>query len=43
MSPTSIGALRHRLVLEAVVRMDDGGGGATEVWSPVAEVWAGAH
>jgi SPP1 family predicted phage head-tail adaptor len=36
----SIGALRHRLVLETPVRSSDGGGGATVTWSPVAEVWA---
>ena len=40
MSRPSIGAMRHRLVLEAVSRAGDGGGGATETWDPVAEVWA---
>lgn len=36
-----IGALRHRVVLEAPVRSGDGGGGAFVVWTPVAEIWAG--
>ena len=40
MSRPSIGSMRHRLVLEAVSRADDGGGGATETWNPVAVVWA---
>ena len=35
-----IGALRHRIVLEAPIRSADGGGGATVVWAPVAELWA---
>lgn len=39
MRPT-IGALRHRVVLEDVSRTGDGGGGAIETWIPVAEVWA---
>lgn len=36
-----IGDLRHRLVLEAVSRVDDGAGGADETWATVAELWAG--
>lgn len=36
-----IGDLRHRLVLEQVVRVDDGIGGADETWETVAEIWAG--
>lgn len=36
----SIGALRHRIVIEAQVRLGDGGGGAAVTWIPVAEVWA---
>lgn len=36
-----IGALRHRVLLEAPVRAADGGGGATVAWTPVAELWAG--
>jgi len=35
-----IGALRHRVVLQHAVRTADGGGGATETWSTVAELWA---
>ncbi len=37
---TPIGALRHRLQLETENRVDDGGGGVTQTWSPVATVWA---
>lgn len=40
MNRTSVGAMRHRLLLEEIVRTDDGGGEAIETWSPVAEVWA---
>lgn len=40
MKPPRIGALRHRVVLEAETRIPDGGGGAVLGWSPVAEVWA---
>lgn len=36
----TIGHMRHRLVLEQASRTDDGGGGASETWLPVAEVWA---
>ena len=35
-----IGALRQRLVLESPVRVDDGFGGFTLGWTPVADVWA---
>jgi SPP1 family predicted phage head-tail adaptor len=35
-----IGRLRHRLTLEAAIRAPDGGGGASETWTTVAEVWA---
>lgn len=35
----SIGEMRHRLALQAPVATADGGGGATRVWSLVAEVW----
>ncbi|WP_020086400.1 phage head closure protein [Hyphomicrobium zavarzinii] len=35
----SIGEMRHRLSLQAPVATADGGGGATRVWSLVAEVW----
>ncbi len=40
MTPPTIGDLRHRLRLEAVVRSGDSGGGAIESWSLVADVWA---
>ena len=35
-----IGDLRHRIVLEQVVRQDDGSGGAEETWELVEELWA---
>ncbi len=35
-----IADLRHRIVLEERVRAADGGGGATESWTPVATLWA---
>jgi SPP1 family predicted phage head-tail adaptor len=35
-----IGELRHKLVLEDVVRVDDGSGGAIETWQQQAELWA---
>lgn len=40
MSPSRIGKLRNRIVVEAVTRTSDGGGGAHETWAPVATVWA---
>ncbi|MEZ5818328.1 MAG: phage head closure protein [Hyphomicrobiaceae bacterium] len=40
MSELRIGALRHRVVLEAPDRTDDGGGGGVVTWLPVSEVWA---
>ncbi|RMF07844.1 MAG: head-tail adaptor protein [Alphaproteobacteria bacterium] len=40
MSAPAAGALRHRLVLEQAVRVDDGGGGASESWQAVATLWA---
>jgi len=36
----TIGRLRHRLILESANREPDGGGGASETWTTVAEVWA---
>ena len=39
MTHVRIGALDHRLALEAPVRTDDGGGGASLAWSLIAEVW----
>jgi SPP1 family predicted phage head-tail adaptor len=35
-----IGALRHRLTLESAARTPDGGGGASESWIAVADIWA---
>lgn len=35
----AIGRLRHRLTLEAASRTPDGGGGAVEAWSTVAQLW----
>ena len=32
--------MRHRVVLQQTVRTADGGGGAAETWSTVAELWA---
>jgi len=41
MSVPPIGALRHRLLLEAASRTSDGAGGFVVAWSPAAYVWAG--
>jgi head-tail adaptor len=41
MADTPIGQLRHRVLLEAALRLPDTGGGATLNWLPVAELWAG--
>lgn len=35
-----VGALRHRLRLEAPSRDEDGSGGAVVSWQPVATLWA---
>jgi hypothetical protein len=32
--------MRHRVILQQIVRTSDGGGGASESWSTVAELWA---
>lgn len=37
----TIGAMRHRLVLETPLDTPDGAGGAARVWDTVATVWAG--
>ena len=34
------GALRHRLILERMNKVEDGGGGVTIVWETVAPLWA---
>lgn len=39
MTVVSIGEMSTRLALQAPLRADDGGGGATVTWSLVAEVW----
>lgn len=36
----TIGQLRHRLTLEAPVRISDGAGGAFETWQSIAELFA---
>lgn len=35
-----VGKLRHRLILEEPVRLDDEAGGASETWREVATLWA---
>ena len=40
MNEVRIGDLRQRLVLEEPSRVSDGGGGASETWVEVAQVWA---
>ena len=35
----SIGRLRRRLTLEAASRTPDGGGGAAESWTAIAQAW----
>ena len=35
----AIGRLHRRLTLEAASRTPDGGGGAAESWSAIAQVW----
>ncbi len=35
----AIGRLRRRLTLEAANRTPDGGGGAAETWTDIAQVW----
>ena len=40
MKAVRIGDLRQRLFLEEASRVADGGGGASESWAAVAQVWA---
>jgi SPP1 family predicted phage head-tail adaptor len=40
MSRTSIGQMRHRIVVEAPLRVPDGAGGVIETWTAVATLWA---
>ena len=35
-----IGALRERVILEALAASPDGAGGRVRTWAPVAEMWA---
>lgn len=35
-----IGRMRHRMTIEYASRNPDGGGGADETWTTLAEVWA---
>lgn len=39
MSDASIGAMRRRFALEALVRTPDGSGGAFETWTEIADLW----
>ena len=39
-APVTIGDLRHRVQIESAARTSDGGGGATIIWTLVADVWA---
>ncbi len=39
MSGKSIGAMRHRVIVEAPLRVPDGAGGVIETWSSVATLW----
>lgn len=40
MSSIAIGDLRHRVTLQALGLTPDGGGGFTEFWSDLTEIWA---
>ena len=40
MTGSAIGELRHRVRLQAIELTGDGGGGFTEAWSDLAEIWA---
>ena len=40
MAEIAIGDLRHRVRLQALALTPDGGGGFTESWSDLAEIWA---
>ena len=40
MKQVGIGDLRHRVTVQQVARVGDGGGGASESWNAVATVWA---
>lgn len=40
MTDTTIGRMRHRIIVEAPLRVPDGSGGAIESWNEVAVLWA---
>ncbi len=40
MKAPALGALRHRVTIEAPALLTDAGGGASETWMPIAEVFA---
>ena len=40
MTVIPIGKFRQRVTLQQASRVDDGGGGATVTWTPVADLWA---
>lgn len=40
MTEVRIGELRHRVRIEARLRVPDDGGGASKTWAMLAEVWA---
>ena len=35
-----IGKLRHRVTIQQLVNIDDGGGGSIETWQDIVPVWA---
>ena len=39
MRMTRAGALRHRVILESMTKVDDGGGGLDIIWEEVAPLW----
>lgn len=41
--PPAIGRMRHRLSLEQATRTSDGGGGAAEDWTTIAQIWGRIH
>ncbi len=43
LKPPPIGALRRRVVLEALDASPDGSGGTLGTWSPITALWASLH
>lgn len=39
-APVTIGDLRHRVEIQEMARISDGGGGAAIAWTALGEVWA---